>query len=182
MKIPWLLSFMAHGDPQAEVKGLDSIPAELHPPVAITHYAFQIMVGLGMLMMLLAFIYFFAKWKRKKWLQSNWLLKLFVLATPDGIYCRRSRMDSDRSWPATLDHLWHYENSGCGDTDAGYPLFVLPLYRDLFVAGGYSSSLCCTGRSRWCQYYTMWVQNQLRIKSCCTLLSYFCGPPYCSTC
>ena len=84
LKIPWLLSFMAHGDPQAEVKGLDSIPAELHPPVAITHYAFQIMVGLGMLMFLLAVIYFFAKWKRKKWLQSNWLLKLFVIATPMG--------------------------------------------------------------------------------------------------
>lgn len=84
LKIPWLLSFMAHGDPQAEVKGLDSIPVELHPPVAITHYAFQVMVGLGMLMLLLAIIYFFAKWKRKKWLQSNWLLKLFVLATPMG--------------------------------------------------------------------------------------------------
>lgn len=84
LKIPWLLSFMAHGDPQAEVKGLDSIPEELHPPVAITHYAFQIMVGLGMLMLLLAIIYFFARWKRKKWLQRNWLLKLFVLATPMG--------------------------------------------------------------------------------------------------
>ena len=84
LKIPWLLSFMAHGDPQAEVKGLDNIPPELQPPVAITHYAFQIMVGLGMLMLLLAFIYFFAKWKRNKWLQSNWLLKLFVIATPMG--------------------------------------------------------------------------------------------------
>jgi cytochrome bd ubiquinol oxidase subunit I len=84
LKIPWLLSFMAHGDPQAEVKGLDSIPEELHPPVAITHYAFQIMVGLGMLMLLLAIIYFFAIWKRKAWLQRNWLLKLFVLATPMG--------------------------------------------------------------------------------------------------
>jgi cytochrome bd ubiquinol oxidase subunit I len=84
LKIPGLLSFMAHGDFESEVKGLDSIPEELHPPVAITHYAFQIMVGLGMLMFLLAIIYFFAKWKRKKWLQSNWLLKLFVIATPMG--------------------------------------------------------------------------------------------------
>jgi cytochrome d ubiquinol oxidase subunit I len=84
LKIPWLLSFMAYGDPQAEVKGLDSIPSELHPPVAITHYAFQIMVGLGMLMFLLAIIYFFANWKRKKWLQGSWLLKLFVIATPMG--------------------------------------------------------------------------------------------------
>ena len=84
LKIPWLLSFMAHGDPQAEVKGLDSIPPELHPPVMTTHFAFQIMVGLGMLMFLLALIYLFAIWKRKKWLQSNWLLKLFVIATPMG--------------------------------------------------------------------------------------------------
>ncbi|MEP7372889.1 MAG: cytochrome ubiquinol oxidase subunit I [Chitinophagaceae bacterium] len=84
LEIPWLLSFMAHGDPQAEVKGLDSIPPELQPPVAITHYAFQIMVGLGMLMFLLALIYFLAKWKKKKWLQSNWLLELFVMATPMG--------------------------------------------------------------------------------------------------
>jgi cytochrome bd ubiquinol oxidase subunit I len=84
LKIPGFLSFMAHGDFESEVKGLDSIPPDLHPPVAITHYAFQIMVGLGMMMFLLALIYFMANWKRKKWLQSNWLLKLFVIATPMG--------------------------------------------------------------------------------------------------
>lgn len=84
LEIPYLLSFMAHGDFNAEVKGLDRIPEENHPPVAITHYAFQIMVGLGMLMMLLAVIYFLALWKKKKWLTSNWLLKLFVVATPMG--------------------------------------------------------------------------------------------------
>src|SRR5436190_7141125 len=76
LRIPGFLSFMAHGDFESEVKGLDSIPPDLHPPVAITHYAFQIMVGLGMMMFLLALIYFMANWKRKKWLQSNWLLKL----------------------------------------------------------------------------------------------------------
>jgi cytochrome d ubiquinol oxidase subunit I len=83
-RVPGLLSFMAHGNFYAEVKGLDSIPEEHHPPVAITHYAFQIMVGLGMLMFALAIIYFIAKWKKKSWLQSNWLLKLFVIATPMG--------------------------------------------------------------------------------------------------
>ena len=84
LEIPGLLSFMAHGDFDSEVKGLDNIPEENHPPVAITHYAFQIMVGLGMLMMLLAVIYFIALWKKKKWLSRNWLLKLFVMATPMG--------------------------------------------------------------------------------------------------
>lgn len=84
VKVPGLLSFMAHGDIEAEVKGLDSIPSEDHPPVAVTHYAFQVMVGLGMLMMLIAVLYFIALWKKKTWLQSKWLLRLFVLATPVG--------------------------------------------------------------------------------------------------
>lgn len=84
LEIPGLLSVLAHGDPNAEVKGLDAIPKDEHPPVAITHYAFQVMVGLGMLMLLLAIIYFIAAWKKKNWLQSRWLLRLFVIATPMG--------------------------------------------------------------------------------------------------
>ncbi len=84
LEIPSFLSFMAHGDFNAEVKGLDQFPEEHHPPVAITHYAFQIMVGLGMLMLLIAVIYFIALWKKKSWLQTKWLLRLFVIATPMG--------------------------------------------------------------------------------------------------
>lgn len=84
IKIPGLLSFMAHGDFSKEVIGLDQIKPENHPPVAITHYAFQVMVGLGMAMMAISFLYFLALWKKKKWLQSDWLLKLFVAATPLG--------------------------------------------------------------------------------------------------
>lgn len=84
IEIPGLLSFMAFGDFNAEVKGLDQIPADYHPPVAITHFAFQVMVGLGMAMLLLAIIYFIALWKKRNWLRSKWLLNLFVLATPMG--------------------------------------------------------------------------------------------------
>ena len=84
IEIPYLLSFLAFGDFNAEVKGLDSAPSENHPPVAITHYAFQMMIILGMLMMTLAVIYFFSLWRKKKWLEKRWLLKLFVMATPMG--------------------------------------------------------------------------------------------------
>lgn len=84
LKIPGLLSWMAHGDRQATVKGLDQILEENRPPIAITHYSFQVMVGLGMFMMLLAVLYFLALWKKRKWLKSNWLYKLFVLAIPLG--------------------------------------------------------------------------------------------------
>jgi len=84
IEIPGALSFLAHGDFNAEVKGLDQIPADEHPPVAITHYAFQIMVGLGTLMMIISLIYFFILWKKKTILTTTWLLKLFVFAIPLG--------------------------------------------------------------------------------------------------
>lgn len=47
IKIPYLLSILAYGDPNAEVKGLEEFPAEDLPPVPVVHIAFQIMVGLG---------------------------------------------------------------------------------------------------------------------------------------
>ncbi|TKC03960.1 cytochrome ubiquinol oxidase subunit I [Pedobacter frigoris] len=84
IKIPGLLSFMATGDFNGEVKGLDQVPKEDRPPVAITHYAFQIMVGLGMAMVLISVLYFIALWKKKSWMESKWLMKLFVIAIPMG--------------------------------------------------------------------------------------------------
>ncbi len=82
IRIPGLLSFMTHGDVHAEVKGLDSIPPDQQPPVAITHYAFQVMVGIGMLMLAIAVLYFIGLFKR--WRDSRWMLQLFAIATPLG--------------------------------------------------------------------------------------------------
>ncbi|HEX5024488.1 MAG TPA: cytochrome ubiquinol oxidase subunit I, partial [Agriterribacter sp.] len=83
-KIPGFLSFMVYGDFTTEVKGLDQIPLDEQPPVAITHYAFQVMVGLGIIMLLIALLYFITLWKKRKWLETKWLLRLFVIATPMG--------------------------------------------------------------------------------------------------
>jgi cytochrome d ubiquinol oxidase subunit I len=82
IKIPGLLSYMTHGDVHAVVKGLDSIPPDQQPPVAITHYAFQVMVGIGMLMLAIAVLYFIGLFKR--WRDSRWMLQLFAIATPLG--------------------------------------------------------------------------------------------------
>jgi cytochrome d ubiquinol oxidase subunit I len=84
LKIPKALSFMATGDFNEEVIGLDRFPQKDHPPVVVTHFAFQIMVGLGMAMLGIALVYFIALLKKKNWLDSKWLLKLFVIATPMG--------------------------------------------------------------------------------------------------
>jgi len=50
IEIPTMLSVLAFGDPDAEVKGLEAVPRDEWPPVLITHLAFQVMVGLGTLM------------------------------------------------------------------------------------------------------------------------------------
>ena len=78
IELPGMLSFLALGNTAAEVKGLDSIPEEYHPPVSIVHYAFQIMVGVGGVLMLLSVFFFSALWRRKL-LDKKWFLSLFVL-------------------------------------------------------------------------------------------------------
>lgn len=50
VRIPKGLSLLLHGDPGAEVTGLDRFPPEDWPPVAVVHMAFQLMVACGLLM------------------------------------------------------------------------------------------------------------------------------------
>ncbi|HZL96605.1 MAG TPA: cytochrome ubiquinol oxidase subunit I, partial [Vicinamibacterales bacterium] len=54
VRIPKGLSLLLHGDPGAEVTGLDRFPREDWPPVAVVHIAFQLMVACGMLMAVMA--------------------------------------------------------------------------------------------------------------------------------
>lgn len=81
--LPNALSFLAFGDFNAEVKGLNEFPKDEHPPVALTHYSFQVMVGIGTLLMLLGAIYFLSM-KRSNLIGKKWFIWAFVLATPLG--------------------------------------------------------------------------------------------------
>lgn len=84
IEIPGGLSFLAHGDFNAEVIGLDQIPEDERPPVAVVHFAFQIMVGLGTLMMLIGMLYFFMRWRKWDYINNKWWLRALALATPIG--------------------------------------------------------------------------------------------------
>lgn len=84
LELPGMLSFLVHDNFEGEVKGLDAIPKNEQPPIAITHYAFQLMVGLGMAMMAIAVLYLIAIWKKRSWLFKKWFLQLFIIATPFG--------------------------------------------------------------------------------------------------
>ncbi len=77
--IPDLMSWIAFGDANAEIKGLKDFPREDRPPVAVTFWAFRAMVALGSFFALLALAAFFV---RKRERVSPALLKALVWAIP----------------------------------------------------------------------------------------------------
>jgi cytochrome d ubiquinol oxidase subunit I len=84
LEIPYALSFMAFGDPHAEVRGLKDFPVNERPPVAIVHVAFQIMVACGMAMIAVAAIAGFLK-VRGRDLAKPWFLRIVVASAPLGL-------------------------------------------------------------------------------------------------
>jgi cytochrome d ubiquinol oxidase subunit I len=84
IEIPYGLSLLAYHDPHAEVKGLDQVPREDWPQVTIVHLAFQIMVGLGSYMALLALWVAITALRRREIPQNRTLLKAIILAGPMG--------------------------------------------------------------------------------------------------
>lgn len=62
---------------------LTSVPASERPPVVPVFYAFRVMVGLGTLMLLLAWLSAL-QWWRGRLLQSQWLLRGWTWMLPSG--------------------------------------------------------------------------------------------------
>ena len=81
IRIPKLLSFLASNDFNAEVTGLDQFPEDERPPL-ITHYFFDVMVAIGVLMIFLSLAYVFGKWRKWNWVDSRWFRMLTVLSGP----------------------------------------------------------------------------------------------------
>lgn len=84
LRIPRGLSLLAFHDPDAEVKGLREFPRENWPNVRAVHVAFQIMVGLGTYMALVALWAGWVALRRGVPAERRWLLRAIALATPMG--------------------------------------------------------------------------------------------------
>jgi cytochrome d ubiquinol oxidase subunit I len=63
IEIPSLLSILAHGDPDAEVIGLDAFPRDEWPNVQIVHWAFDVMVACGFTLLGIS-LWAFGAWLR----------------------------------------------------------------------------------------------------------------------
>ena len=64
--IPKLLSLLAFHDPNATVRGLDSVPADDRPPVNVVRVAFLTMVGIGTLMAVFGVLLLVVWWRRRR--------------------------------------------------------------------------------------------------------------------
>ena len=80
LEIPSGLSLLAEHDPDAVVMGLDQVPEDEHPPVAVVRTAFQIMVGIGTALLLLAGWFALTWWRRRRLPRSRWFFRAAVAA------------------------------------------------------------------------------------------------------
>ena len=84
IEVPTMLSVLAFGDPDAEVKGLEAVPRDEWPPVLITHLAFQVMVGLGTLMAVASLWVVMCWVRRRDVVADRRLLTLLAWLMPAG--------------------------------------------------------------------------------------------------
>jgi cytochrome bd ubiquinol oxidase subunit I len=80
--IPRLLSLLAYHDPDAEVQGLDRVPADERPPVNVVRITFQTMVGIGTLLALVAVIHLYRLARRRGLPSTAWFFRVVIAAGP----------------------------------------------------------------------------------------------------
>lgn len=81
IKIPKLLSFLIHFDPNAEVKGLNEFPEDERPPVFLPYVSYHLMILFGLIFIILALIGIYLM-ARKKLADTPKFLKFILLALP----------------------------------------------------------------------------------------------------
>jgi cytochrome bd ubiquinol oxidase subunit I len=81
VELSGLLSWMAFGDVNAQIKGINEFPDENIPPLWLTFVSFHNMVVLGLYFIAVT-LFASVQLRRKKLYETKWLLKLFVWSIP----------------------------------------------------------------------------------------------------
>ena len=102
IEIPRGLSVLAFHDPDAFVTGLDRIPRDQWPPVAPVHIAFQIMVGLGSAMAVVAVWALWTIARRRDMIDAALAVARLGGRHPVRLPRDRSRLDRDGGRPSAV--------------------------------------------------------------------------------
>lgn len=80
LSIPCLLSFLAYGDINATVQGLNSFPSDTWAPINLVFQVYHLMINLGGLFILIGLLgTLFVPWKQRIW-HTRWVLWIFVIS------------------------------------------------------------------------------------------------------
>jgi cytochrome bd ubiquinol oxidase subunit I len=92
LEIPYLGSVLAYNNIEGSYRGLNSLneefqqtygPGNYIPPVLPVYWSFRLMVGIGMLLLLTAFLGLFLWWRRRDGLdETRWYLRALVWIVP----------------------------------------------------------------------------------------------------
>ncbi|KAB2926313.1 MAG: cytochrome ubiquinol oxidase subunit I [Bacteroidetes bacterium] len=77
VEIPGLLSWLAFGDVNATIKGINEFPADEVPPLWLTFVSYHNMVALGMYFILVMAVAVFLRWRGTLWNSPRFLKLLF---------------------------------------------------------------------------------------------------------
>lgn len=81
LHLPKFLSFLAFGNFDAKVTGLDEFPLDERPPLLV-HYLFDLMAGIGFALLGISLLYFLlVLWKKRNEL-NKWMLRVIALGAP----------------------------------------------------------------------------------------------------
>jgi cytochrome bd ubiquinol oxidase subunit I len=90
IEIPDGLSLLAFHNPHSTIRGLDDVPQKDWPNVPLVHISFQIMVGTGSILVLVALYGGWLLWRKPPLLNHRFFLKLLVLTGPLGFVALES--------------------------------------------------------------------------------------------
>jgi cytochrome bd ubiquinol oxidase subunit I len=82
IRIPKMLSLLAFHSTSATVEGLDAVGPADRPPVNVVRIAFQSMVGIGSLLVLLSVYYLAIRIRTKRLPESRWFYLALIAAGP----------------------------------------------------------------------------------------------------
>ena len=137
VEIPGLLSWLAFGDVNAKVQGINDFPSENIPPLFLTFVSYHNMVLLGMYFILAMMIAVYKLYKKTLW-QSKKFLKLLVWSIPlPLIACQLGWIAAEVGrQPWIVYHLMKTKDAVSFTVGAGEVLFSIILFGIIYILLG----------------------------------------------